>query len=552
MQSQEVDVEERKIPLYKSPEYPETYGDIIDWAVKNVEQPDKKVFFRLSDGKVNVTYASFRRNVNRICNFMKDIGIKKGDHVAVFLPNCLEYAFLYHSLGKCGAVIVPIIQFLRGDALRYILEHSDSTYLITSYDLFSDKILPHMRSFRNLKSIFFIDKQADIKEAQSILFSQYKSYPYEFDPDEQVTGADIQGIWYTSGTTGPPKGVVIKHKAYIWRAFFFADYFRLRSESVIYYILPMYHSGYAVLGAPMAMAAKGEIIQVLWFSASAFWRDVVNYKVTLTASTGTVIPIMLKQSLTNDEIKGSQILKLWIGWPVGDEQVVKDRWPNIKFIELYGTTEAPIASVSRFEQPKLGNAGPPTIYTDLKLIDTKTGLNTIERNLPCEIAYKHKLGPDYIIQKYYKDPEKTKDMIRNGYWYSGDLGMIDDDGNLHFVDRIKDYLRIGGENVSSSVVEDIIRKNPAIKEVAVVGIKGELENDEMVAHVVLNDDMSLGPEDFFEFCNKNMSYFMVPRYLVFRSEIPKTGTLRIEKYKLRKEKVGSAIDRNKLGVKLKR
>jgi crotonobetaine/carnitine-CoA ligase len=162
------------------------------------------------------------------------------------------------------------------------------------------------------------------------------------------------------------------------------------------------------------------------------------------------------------------------------------------------------------------------------------------------------LGPDYIIQEYYKDLEKTKDMIRNGYWYSGDLGMIDDEGNLHFVDRIKDYLRIGGENVSSSVVEDIIRKHPAIKEVAVVGIKGELENDEMVAHVVLNDDILIEAKAFFEFCNENMSYFMVPRYLVFRSEIPKTGTLRIEKYKLRKEGVGGAIDRNKLGVKLKR
>ncbi|MFC1895916.1 AMP-binding protein [Thermodesulfobacteriota bacterium] len=543
---------EREMPLYKYPDYPETYGDIVDWAVKRVEDPERKVFFRLSEGEVSVTYAAFARNINQVCNFLKDVGIKKGDHVAVFLPNCLEYAFLYHSLAKCGAVIVPIIQFLRGDALRYILEHSDSTYLITSCELFSDKILQLMPSFRKLTSVLFIDKQVDVKEARSIMFSQYKEYPHDFEPYDRVTGADVQGIWYTSGTTGPPKGVVIKHKAYIWRSIFFADYFRLGSESVIYYILPMYHSGYAVLGAPLALAGGGEIIQVLWFSASTFWEDVVKYKVTLTASTGTVIPIMLKQPLNEEEIKGKDILKLWIGWPVGDEQVVKDRWPSIKFIELYGTTEAPIASVSRFERPKLGNAGPPTIYTDLKLIDVNTGVESDKRNVPCEMAYKHKLGPDYIIQEYYKDREKSKDMIRDGYWYSGDLGMIDDDGNLHFVDRIKDYLRIGGENVSSSVVEDIIRKHPAINEVAVVGIIGELRNDEMVAHVVLNDGMVLDPKAFFEFCNENMSYFMVPRYLVLRSEIPKTGTLRVEKYKLRKEGVDGAIDRIALGIKLKR
>jgi crotonobetaine/carnitine-CoA ligase len=314
----------------------------------------------------------------------------------------------------------------------------------------------------------------------------------------------------------------------------------------------MYHSGYAVLGAPLALAAGCEIIQVLWFSASRFWHDVVNYGVTLTASTGTVIPIMLKQTVIEEEIEGRNTLKLWIGWPVGDEKVVKKRWPDIKFIELYGTTEAPIASVSRFEKPELGNAGPPTIYTDLKLIDTDTGKEVLEQNRPAEIVYRHKLGPEYIIQEYYKDPEKTKEMIRDGYWFSGDMGMIDDYGNLHFVDRIKDYLRIGGENVSSTVVEEVIRRHASVREAAVVEVTGDLGHDEMIAHVVLNEDMPLEPKEFFEFCNENMSYFMVPRYLKIRSEIPKTGTLRIEKYKLREEGATNAIDRVKLGIKLRR
>jgi crotonobetaine/carnitine-CoA ligase len=545
-------VTEREIPEYRAPEYPETYGDIIDWAIRRLEYPENRVFFRLSEGNISVTYADFGRRVDKIANFLRDRGLKKGDHVAIFLPNCLEYAFLYHSLAKCGAVMVPIIQFLRGEPLRYIIDHSDSTYLITSHDLFADKISPYMSSFRRIRGVFFIDKKEDIKSVESILFSEYEKYPSKFEGVETVTGSDIQGIWYTSGTTGPPKGVVIKHKAYIWRAFFFADYFRLGSKSVIYYILPMYHSGYAVLGAPLALAAGCEIIQVLWFSASRFWRDVVNYGVTLTASTGTVIPIMLKQPIAEEEIKGRKTLKLWIGWPVGEEGVVKKRWPDIKFIELYGTTEAPIASVSSFEKPELGNAGPPTIYTDLKLIDTGTSKETSERNKAAEIVYRHKLGPEYIIQEYYKDAEKTKEMIRDGYWFSGDMGMIDDNGNLRFVDRIKDYLRIGGENVSSTVVEEVIRRHPSIREVAVVGVMGDLGHDEMIAHVVLNEGTQLEPGQFFEFCNENMSYFMVPRYLKMRSEIPKTGTLRIEKYKLRQEGTTNAIDRVKLGVKLRR
>ncbi|MCK5603337.1 AMP-binding protein, partial [Candidatus Pacearchaeota archaeon] len=345
-----------KVPLYNSPEYPETYGDILDWAIKLVKDPEKKVLFRMSDTDIKVTYADFGRNVNKICNMLLDLGVKKGDHVAIFLPNCLEYAYLFHSLGKCGVAMVPIIQFLRGEPLRYIIDHSDSKFLITSHDLFTEKIQPIVHSLGKLKSIFFIDKRAEINRIESGIFSKYHDYPSMFEPDSEVSGTDVQGIWYTSGTTGLPKGVVIKHKAYIWRVFFFAHYFRLTSESVNYYILPMYHSGYAVLGAPLIMAVGGEIVQVNWFSASNFWSDVAKYRVTLTASTGTIIPIMLKQPLTQDEIQGRNLIKLWIGWPVGDKEAVTKRWPDIKFIELYGTTEAPIAAITDYEKPELGNA----------------------------------------------------------------------------------------------------------------------------------------------------------------------------------------------------
>ena len=178
---------EREIREYRAPAYPETYGDIIDWAIRRVEDPENKVFFRLSEGNISVTYADFGRRVDKIANFLRDRGLKKGDHVAIFLPNCLEYAFLYHSLAKCGAVMVPIIKFLRGEPLRYIIDHSDSTYLITSYDLFADKISPHMPSFRRLRGVFFIDNKEDIKGVESVLFSDYEKYPPQFEGVDVVT-----------------------------------------------------------------------------------------------------------------------------------------------------------------------------------------------------------------------------------------------------------------------------------------------------------------------------------------------------------------------------
>jgi crotonobetaine/carnitine-CoA ligase len=540
------------LPRYESPEYPETYGDILDWSIERLEDPEKKILFRMSETDIQITYAEFGRNVNKICNMLSECGVKKGDHVAIFLPNALEYAYLFHSLGKCGAVMVPIIQFLRGDPLKYILDHSDSSFLITSSELFSEKILPLIGSLKKLTRIFFID---DVQETGGIdagLFSDYKECSPKIQTNETVTGRDIQGIWYTSGTTGLPKGAVIRHKTYMWRIFFFSNYFRLTSRSVSYYILPMYHSGYAVLGAPLVMAVGGEIVQVNWFSASRFWKDVIDYGVTFTASTGTIIPIMLNQPPSEEEAAAKEQLKLWIGWPVGDRETVKRRWPGIKFMELYGTTEVPIAAITDYENPQLGSAGPPAPYTDLKLIDPESRKEILGKDRVGEIVYRHKLGPDYMIKEYYKDPEKTKETIRDGYWYSGDLGLLDEEGNLHFTDRLKDYMRIGGENVSSTVVEGVIRGIPEVEEVAVVGVKGDLGHDEMVAHVVLKEGMSVDPENLFSFCNENMSYYMVPRYLVMRSELPKTATSRVEKYKLRNEMLVNATDRVELGIELRR
>ena len=543
-------MKEYECPVYASPDYPETYGDLTDWAIEHVKEPDKKVFFRMVDEAV--TYSEFGQNVNRICNLLKETGIRKGDHVAIFLSSCIEYAYLYHALGKCGAIMCPINPFVRGEPLEYILKHSDSKYLVTTNELFSEKIAKILPFIQGLKWVFFTDRKKELKGLKSVLFSEFAGYPSDFKITEKVTGDDIQGIWYTSGTTGVPKGAVITHKNYVYRSLYFADYFRLTNQDVIYYILPMYHVGYAVWGGPLAMAAGAEIVQVPWFSASNFWKEVVRYKATMTLSTGTIIPIILNQPITEEEIVGKEQLKIWIGWPVDDPGSVTKRWPNIKFMEAYGTTEAPIAAIADYERPEFGSAGSPTLYTNLKIIDPKSGREMPQGQVG-EIVYGHKLGPNYILTEYYKDPQKSKEMIRDGYWYSGDLGMLDAKGYLKFADRIKDYLRVGGENVSTSVVEAVIRKHPSIMEIAIVGKKGELGHDEIVAHVVPKEGTSIDPNEFFEFCSENMAYFMVPRYLVIRSDLPKTGTLRIEKYKLREEGLlSNTIDRSALGIVLKR
>lgn len=538
------------IPLYKSPKYPETYGDLIDWIAARMERPQEKVCFRMSDRGDPITYADFQKAIHKISNFLHDLGVVKGDKIAIFLNNCVEYAYLYHAISKCAAVIVPINPFLKAEPLFYILNQCDAKYLITSRGLFSDKIERNIYKLKNISSTMFIDGFFDDNRFKAIDFSQYDRYPSEFSPKHRSTGDDIQGIWYTSGTTGPPKGAVIKNKTYVYRLIYFSKHLVVTSADVSYFALPMYHAAHVMVGK-MAMFAGGETVQVKWFSASNFWKEIVKYNATMTFTTGTIIPILLKSPVTDDEIKGRRQLRMWFGWPVDDPPSVQSRWPNIVFIESYGTTEAPGATMSDPKNPELGNAGNILPFTNLKIVDPETK-KELSKNTVGEIVIGHKLGSGYIVKEYYKDPEKSKEVIKDGFWYSGDLGMVNEKDQLIFIDRIKDYLRVGGENVSSSVVEEVIRKHPAVAEVAIVGKKGDLGHDEIVAYVVPRQGASIDPTEFFLFCNHNMAYFMVPKYLVIRDELPKTGTQKVEKYKLKENIPGDAINRDSLGILLKR
>jgi crotonobetaine/carnitine-CoA ligase len=536
---------------YATSAYPQTFGELLDWSLARIPDPETKVYFRLT-GQEPITYGEFARNVGRICNLFVSLGLRKGDHVAIFLPNSMDYAYLYHALSKFGLVMVPLNQFLRGESLSYIIDHADAVALITSRALFDEKIAPVQDALPKIERVLFVDELALDCRAQSSLFADYLQHDTHFVQPEPVSGSDLQGIWYTSGTTGLPKGVSTTQCAYVFRALFYADYFRMKSSEVVYYVLPQYHVAYMVFGGPFAMAAGCEIVQVDWFSASRFWSDINRYNVSVTFSTGTIVPVMLGQPIGDAERQGQAHLRLWVGWPVDDPAALRARWPNTKFMELYGTTEAGNATICDFDHPQLGTAGPPAPYTELQIVDPQTGAER-PHGQEGEIKVRNKLGPDYILRGYYKDPEKTRQTLVDGWWHSGDMGLIDAQGCLRFMARIKDYLRVGGENVSTRVVEKYLCQHPAVAEAAVVGTQNELGHDELVAHLVLKPDAVIDdPTAFFIFCNREMPYFMVPRFLVLQRELPKTATLRIEKYKLQQPLPHGAIDRKQLGIELKR
>ena len=166
---------------YASPAYPQTFGELLDWSIARIAEPEQKVYFRIT-GQAPLTYAEFGRNVRRICSLLTALGMQQGEHVAIFLPNCVEYAYLYHSLGKCGLVMVPLNQFLRGESLSYIVKHSDARYIITSRALFEEKLTDIQGALPDINRVLFIDALAPNCSAPASLFSDFREHDSSFVP----------------------------------------------------------------------------------------------------------------------------------------------------------------------------------------------------------------------------------------------------------------------------------------------------------------------------------------------------------------------------------
>jgi len=528
-------------------QYPvfKTVEELIIYGCENAG-PDRVMLQKAGGGSLRV--ADYMSNLNRICNMLLDLGVRKGKNLGVYLPNCEEYSYFYLASGRLGATIVPLNQFLKGETLSYVLNHCDIELVVTTRDLFLEKIAPILSSLVSVKRLLFLDGDVPVEanRIRAAVFADLQKYSEQFKPPSDVKGSDPFVIWLTSGTTGSPKGVVTTQEYLLQRACFSANYFKVNASDVIYFILPMYHIPFFCWGLPLTLMTGCKLVYLDWFSASKFWDHVADYKATMVYSTGTVIPILLKKDVTANELAGRDSIRIWSAWPLDQPDVVYKRWPKAKFVEGYGLSEYALATITTHEtEQDAVSQGPATPFTDLKICDQETGAE-LAPGSPGEIVLRSKLGPGLMMQGYYKSPEETAETIRDGWLYTGDMGYLDENKLLHFVDRLKDSVRVGGENVPSVQLEALLASHPKILEAAIVGAKGELGHNEIVAHVVLKEEERLLPEEFFEFCAQKMPYFMVPKYLRIRKELPKTATYKVQKFLLREDGLKETHTRGKI------
>jgi crotonobetaine/carnitine-CoA ligase len=494
-----------------------------------------------------VSYGEVNARANRIANGLIARGVRHGDSVSVLLPNCEEFVPVWYGIRKAGAVMSPINTAYKGDFLSWTINLVESKVLIVS-DAFLDRLDLIKDELPLLELV--ITLAGDRREGPDP--DRWAWEPFEAltdapdsEPDVAHSWVDDARIMFTSGTTGRSKGV-IKQNA--------ADYFSARSAvealavrramtqedlaaETYFSCLPLFHSNPQVLCAYPALLVGARVAFVERFSGTRFWQQAIHAEATTFNGIGALLYFLWNQPPS--ELDRAHKVHTISAAPAPKDiyHEFEERF-GVTLTEGYGLTETGVATLMDPTRPvRLGSCGTANPGYEVTIVEPGTD-RPLPPDTPGEIVVDMKV-PNIVMRAYYGMPEKTAEDFRNLKLHTGDLGRMDADGYVYFMDRVKDYIRRRGENISSMEVEKQVSSHPQVKEAACIGIKageGASSEDEVMV-VCVADGEAPDPEGLCEWLDERMPYFMVPRYVRFVDALPKTPTERVQKVKLREEGV---------------
>ncbi|HLF41522.1 MAG TPA: AMP-binding protein [Acidimicrobiia bacterium] len=489
----------------------------------------------------SVTFADLEQRSTALANSLADLGVGPGDTVGVLMRNRQEILDAWFAAAKLGAIHVPINTANVGEYLRHQLATAGASVVLADTALAPEvaRIAGRLPDLRHLGVASEPGAGAPVLDLPATVTVQPFEGLLSGDP-ERLPGTrpprfdDPNAIIYTAGTTGPSKGAVMTQNYLVRAARQLADLRGIVPEDVCYSPLPLFHLNamlISVLG-PIAAGARGALDSV--FSVSRFWDRVRSTGASQLAILGSMITMLWNQPEQEDD--GDNPARVVIAAPVpADFHEAWEKRFGVRFIVAYGLSEAVPITVSTLLDPSPpGYSGKANPVFDVRLFDEND--DEVAPDEVGEIVCRP-LEPHVMFEGYYRNPEATVAMWRNLWFHTGDLGRMDADGNLAFVDRKKDYLRRRGENISSFELEQAIMLHPKVAEVAVHAVASDVAEDDVKACVVLKPGETLDPVELMGHCVANIPYFAVPRYVEFMESMPKNPVGRVLKYELRERGV---------------
>jgi crotonobetaine/carnitine-CoA ligase len=504
------------------------------------EDPDH-VYCRFGDQ--NLTVGDLFTRVNRFANGLLAQGLARGDRVGVMLANTPDYIVAYLAMVRLGICQVPININLRGEALQYLLDHSELRAIIAEAR-FGEQLLPALKPDAIALTIAR-GGRLDPGGGRAVAFEDVLAHPNAATPPVITTQEDTLLISYTSGTTGAPKGVLVSDKMLQASGWAAASLGNSKPGDVFHFWEPIYHIGGAEV-LVVALLERVTLGMVERFSVSNFWPEVRRYGATHMHFLGGVIGLLLKQPPSPEDRRHS----LRVAWGGGCSRALwrpfEERF-GIQIYECYGMTEASSFSTVNLDA-RHGSVGRPLPYFDVKIAD-ESG-REMPRGERGEFWVRER-EPNLITRGYFRNPEATKAALVDGWLRTGDVGCCDADGYFYYLGRTKDALRRRGENVSAWEVERVIAEHPAIAECAVIGVANEIDDQDIKIFIRLNPGASLTPLELVKWAEPRMPRFQIPRFIATLEAFPKTPSERIRKELLPKT-TDDSWDLERSGYRLQR
>ena len=460
---------------------------------------------------------------------LASLGVGRGQRVVMMLGNRTEFLLSWFGAALTGATIVPINPEWKAETLSYILTDAEPTIMILTEDLLSgvNEVLPQLPS---LKALVVLDLSEDSKVSvgsgkQGLEWSDLLELGKGVSLGEAPRFNDLLAVLYSSGTTGRPKGIAMPHAHIYAFGIQWSRATNFSSVDILYAPTPLFYMQATVLGLVPTLMAGAQIHIAPRFSASRYWESVRETGATITHGQFSLVPLLLKQPPSPLD-RSHSCTRLFIAKSNAE---FEERF-GVRIIEIYGSSESNIVTYNPWEAHKPGSAGKANEKFEIAIVDDED--RVLAQGEVGEIVARP-LEPYFISDGYYHRPEVTLDAWRNFWIHSGDRGYLDEDGYLFFVDRKKDVIRRKGENISSSEVELQVNTHASVLESAAIPVPAETAEDEVMIYVVLQSGHSLAPADLITYLQGILPRFMVPRYVEVVESLPKTASMKIEKFKLR-------------------
>lgn len=481
--------------------------------------------FIVHEGR-RVGYAAFARLVHRTANALRGLGVERGDVVTVAMGNSVEYLAALFGILEAGGIYNPVNAKLGAAELGHIVGHAAPRVVVADGgNLAAMRALGAALPATCRLALFGPEPMAAPQAGVTDLAAAVAAAP-DTPPPVAISAEDPSTLLYTSGTTGSPKGVLFRHGSTGAAGRHFRETLGITADDTILAVTPLFH-GNAWGAVVTALQVGGTVAFPVAFRASEFWRLVEESGATVLYTLGTILAILLTQEPTEQERRSRLRVILGLGSaPIRDRII--ERFGVEHVAECFGSTDAGVVTITPLgERPREGSAGPPVPGVEIAIRDDGGRPLAVGEVGEITIASPHRMAA------YFRDPEQTAEALRDGWFHTGDLGYLDGDGWLYFVDRKRDVIRRGGENMSSVLIEKTLREHPRVVEAAVVGVPDPVLGQEVKAFLVVDGEVTV--EELRAFAAARLAKFQVPRLWEFRDSLPKTATQRVEKYKLRAE-----------------